>query len=76
MPYKVMTSGCKVREKEQGHFRLKGDPGDSVDWMVVAVRAGFENVRWRDAKDVEPLGLQDPEHAVQLKSPDNNKSPS
>jgi hypothetical protein len=44
-----------------------------VDWMVVAVRAGFENVRFRDAQDAEPVGQEDPEHAVARKSPDNNK---
>ena len=41
--------------------------------MVVAVRAGFENVRFRDAEDAEPVGQADPEHAVARKSPDNNK---
>jgi hypothetical protein len=72
MPYRVMTSGCKVRSKEKGRFRVLGDPGESVDWMVVAVRAGFENVRFRDAQDAEPVGQADPEHAVARKSVDNN----
>jgi hypothetical protein len=73
MPYKVLTSGCKVKDRESKRFRVMGDAGDVVDWMVVAVRAGFENVRFRDAEDGEPVGLQDPEHAVARKSPDNNK---
>jgi hypothetical protein len=42
--------------------------------MVVAVRAGFENVRFRDAEGADPVGLQDPEHAVARKSPNNNKT--
>jgi hypothetical protein len=74
MPYKVLTSGCKVKEKERSRFRVTGDPGDMVDWMVVAVRAGFENVRFRDAEDADPVGLSDPEHAVARKSPDNNRA--
>ena len=73
MPYRVLTSGCKVKEKEGKRFRVKGEVGDVVDWMVVAVRAGFENVRFRDAEDADPVGLADPEHAVARKSPDNNK---
>jgi hypothetical protein len=73
MPYRVLTSGCKVKEKEGKRFRVKGDSGDVVDWMIVAVRAGFENVRFRDAEDVEPVGQADPEGAVERKSPNNNK---
>ena len=73
VPYRVLTSGCRVSGKERERFRLKGVPGEDVDWMVVAVRAGFENVRFRDAQDPEPVGLQDPEHAVARKGPWNNK---
>ena len=72
MPYRVFASGCRVRARERTRFRLLGEPGDVVDWMVLAVRAGFENVRWRDATDPEPVGVQDPEGAVQKKSPENN----
>lgn len=74
MPYRVLTSGCKLKERESKRFRVVGDPGEMVDWMVVAVRAGFENVRFRDAQDAEPVGQEDPEHAVARKSPDNNKA--
>jgi hypothetical protein len=74
MPYRVLTSGCKVKDKAATRFRLTGDPGDAVDWMVMAVRAGFENVRFRDAQDADPVGLQDPEHAAANKGPANNKA--
>ena len=72
VPYRVLTSGCRVSEREKGRFRVAGNPGDVVDWMAMAVRAGFENVRFRDAKDAEPVGQADPEHAVARKSPSNN----
>jgi hypothetical protein len=41
--------------------------------MVMAVRAGFENVRFRDSEGAEPVGQADPEHAVARKSPNNNR---
>lgn len=74
MPYQVMASGAAVRNKTPNGFTLKGQPGDSADWMISATRAGFENVRWRDmaSETKEPLGLSDPWNVRNLKSKDNN----
>ena len=72
LPYRVLTSGASVAEKSAKGFVLGGTPGQSVDWMLLAVRAGFENVRWRDVKDPEPVGLQDPARAIARKSVRNN----
>ena len=73
VPYRVLTSGARVVGKEAKRFRLRGEPGDDVDYTVLAVRAGFENVRWRDPQAPEPAGLADPVHARERKSEDNNR---
>ena len=74
VPWQVMTSGAKVGLKSnEGWFTLQGEPLQDVDWQVSAVRAGFENVRWRDpATDKEPRGLRDPKRAVADKHWSNN----
>jgi hypothetical protein len=73
VPYRVLTSGARVTEKQATRFRLRGEPGDDVDYTVLAVRAGFENVRWRDPEGPEPAGLLDPARAAEGKSGDNNR---
>ncbi len=73
VPYRVLTSGARVTGKQANRFRLRGEPGDEVDWTVLAVRAGFENVRWRDPEAPEPAGLADPARASAGKSGDNNR---
>lgn len=73
VPYRVLTSGARVTGKHARGFRLRGEPGDEVDYTVLAVRAGFENVRWRDPEGPEPAGLVDPTHAAKRKSGDNNR---
>lgn len=72
VPWQATTSGAKVTKKTTTGFTVKGDPGESVDWIVSAVRAGFENVRWRDPQGQEPRGLQDPWNAIAAKSATNN----
>ena len=74
VPWQVTTSGAKVTVKSAlGWFMLEGDAGAEVDWHVSAVRAGFENVRWRDPGiDPEPRGLRDPLRAIEDKDPRNN----
>jgi hypothetical protein len=76
VPYRVVTSGATVTEKKADRFTLKGTPGETVDWMLLAVRAGFENVRWRDVNDPEPVGLRDPAKAIAKKSARNNLRPA
>ena len=72
--WQVMTSGAKVTSKSAaGWFTLEGDAGAEVDWQVSAVRAGFENIRWRDpGTDPEPRGLREPARAIADKHPMNN----
>lgn len=73
VPYQAFGGGARVISKAPGGFTLRGQPNDIVDWMVIATRAGFENVRFRDlASDVEPLGLYDPWEARLRKHADNN----
>lgn len=73
MPYRVLTGGAEVLNRASSGFTLTGRPFAQVDWMTVATRAGFENVRWRDPQtDPEPLGLQDPKGATIRKHRDNN----
>lgn len=71
VPYRVLTSGARVTGKRATRFRLRGEPGDEVDYAVLAVRAGFENVRWRDPEGPEPPGLANPARATSRKSADN-----
>jgi hypothetical protein len=74
VPWQVLTSGAKVTVKSSlGWFMLQGDPGGEIDWQVSCVRAGFENIRWRDpGVDPEPRGLREPARAIQDKHPLNN----
>ena len=58
--------------KLPGGFTVKGQANDTVDWFVIAVRAGFENIRFRDVQDPEPLGLYDPWDARNRKNATNN----
>lgn len=71
-PFRVFTSGVEVTAKDATGFEVRGPTGKEFDWLVLGVRAGFENVRFRNPVAKPPRGLRDPKNAVADKDPLNN----
>lgn len=73
VPYQAFAGGGRVMNKAPGGFTVRGQANDTVDWFVMAIRAGFENVRFRDPSlDREPAGQYDPWDARNRKDARNN----